>query len=239
MEKNFLSYIINKIFFFQEKFLEGKYNKKMNKLNYSNGSLYKSHMTKNATLTLSVALEKRKEKVKREIKKLVYENKENLYNLLDYVENSGNKIFFIKNASKLLKPIKEKEGLILPKKGLFALYINLLTTKKISFSSDTMLIFEKAEVSPYNLLYNFYKWYLFTRNLPGFDEKSVSKLKNLDDFDNPQIIESLSYEDIIKLRQSIDQDREAMEFTLEFMKELEGSKKAFDIIKNKDNGANI
>ena len=139
----------------------------------------------------------------------------------------------------LKKPIKEKEGLILPKKGLFALYINLLTTKKISFSSDTMLIFEKAEVSPYNLLYNFYKWYLFTRNLPGFDEKSVSKLKNLDDFDNPQIIESLSYEDIIKLRQSIDQDREAMEFTLEFMKELEGSKKAFVIIKNKDNGANI
>ena len=51
--------------------------------------------------------------------------------------------------------------------------------------------------------------------------------------------DKLTYEQIINLKHAIQRDKEASEFVLDFMKEFEGSKNAFNIMKNKDNGANI
>ena len=86
-------------------------------------------------------------------------------------------------------------------------------------------------------MYNFYKWYAYNSNLPGFDEKTLSEFKNIYNYETS--LDKLTYEQIINLKHAIQRDKEASEFVLDFMKEFEGSKNAFNIMKNKDNGANI
>ncbi len=236
--KKFILDFINKIFALQEKYLEGKYQKKMNALNFNKkDSMSKNIMTSGASLTFSVELEKNKQKVRNDVTKLAKENLDNLYNLLEYAKQRGAKFYSIKNAKKLLSLIKEEPGLIFPKKGKEALFINLLTEQKVSFKTDAIFIFEDEKLSIYSLLYEFYKWYSYKMALPGFDEESYSKVKNIDELENPETIETLSYDDIIKLKQAISRDREAMEFVMSFMKEIEGAKKAFENLK--DDGANI
>lgn len=73
--------------------------------------------------------------------------------------------------------------------------------------------------------------------MPGFDEKTLSEFKNIYNYETS--LDKLTYEQIINLKHAIQRDKEASEFVLDFMKEFEGSKNAFNIMKNKDNGANI
>lgn len=238
-KKNFFSEFINNLFSLQERYLEGKYQKKLNALNYSKDSMLKSHMVSGASLTLSSELEKSKQKIKDDVKKIAKENLDKLENLLSYAENKGTKFYRIKNARKFLKLIKEEEGLILPKKGISALYLNFLTSKKISLKTDSLFIFEDENLSAYNILYNFYKWYAYQFKLPGFEEESLSKIKNLDELEKEENLENLTYSDIMSIKQAIARDKEAMEFVLSFMKEIEGSKNAYNNLKNKDNGASL
>ena len=60
------------------------------------------------------------------------------------------------------------------------MFINLLTEQKVSFKTDAIFIFEDEKLSIYSLLYEFYKWYSYKMALPGFDEESYSKVKNID-----------------------------------------------------------
>lgn len=237
MKKSFILEFLDNLFSLQEKFLEGKYKKKMNVLNYSKDSMLKSHLSSGASLTLSGELERNKQRIKDDVKKLAKENIDNLENLLIYAKNKGASFYLIKNADKFLKPIKEEVGLIFPKKGLRALYLNLLVKRKFSFKTDVMFIFKDEKLTIYNVLYNFYKWYSYNLNLPGFKDNIQDKIKNIDEVENN--IENLDYKDIISLKQAIERDREAMEFVIEFTKEIEGSKNAYGVMKENEGGASV
>lgn len=223
MQKTILK-LINFFFKIQEKFLEKKYNTK--------NSMYKTQLTSSATLTLSGALEETKNQIKNEIKSLA---KNGLDELIKYAKENGACFYYSKNAKKILKPIDETTGIIFPKKGIKAFYLNLFFAKKISFKTNTIFIFENEKLSPYDILYNFYKWYAYNSKLPGFEDENLSEIKNLDKLENN--IEKLNYKDIMGLKQAIARDREAMQFTLDFIKENEGFKNAYN--KLKDNGANL
>lgn len=233
--KNFLEFIKN-IILNQENFGIKKHSSK--KLSFvKKDAMSKNIITSNASLTFSVELEKNKKKVREEVSKIAKENLNNLENILLYAKERGTKFYLIKNAKKLLSLIKDQPGFILPKKNFEALFINLLTEKRVSFKSNEMFIFENEKLTIYTVLYEFYKWYSYKMELPGFDEGTVLKVKNIDSLENSQSIENLSYEEIIKIKEAINRDKEAMEFVMSFMKEVEGAKNAFENLK--DDGTSI
>ncbi len=232
MFKNLVLNLINLIFDIQEKFLSKKYNVKS-----ANSNMAKSHITSGASLTIDSELSKNRQKVQNEVYELAKKNFDNFINIFEYSKKQGVNLYILNGAENLLRIIDEQQGLIFPKKGIKAFYLNLLTNKKLSAKSPVMFILDKEKLSPYNVLYNFYKWYAYNSNLPGFDEKTLIEFKNIYKYETN--LDKLTYEQIINLKHLIQRDKEAMEFTLNFMKEFEGSKKAFNIMKNKDEGANI
>ena len=231
MIKRFIAKIIEKFFIFQEKFLEKKYSRKKINLKSSN-SMSKSHITSGVNLTLNSKLEENKKNLEEKIKLLA---KENLDNLLEYTEKNGAKVYFVKNAKKLLNPIREKVGFIIPKKGFSAFYLNLFLNKKISFKTKPIFVFEREKLSGYKILYNFYLWAAYDFNMPGFNEnfkKNIEELENLD-------FSTLNYNEIMNLKDAINIEKDALKFSLSFMKELEGAKTAYSALLNKDDGINL
>ena len=231
MKKNLLQKITDKIFEIQDIFLQKKYGKT---LEYSS-SMIKNKAANGITLTLSSKLEDIRKEIYEDVKKLAKENSDNLFKLLEISKNEGAKFYILKNADILLKPISEKQGFIAPKKGFSALYLNLLTSKKFSFKSDEVFVFENEKLSPYSLIYNFYMWYSFKKGLPGFKDEALT-IKNIEKNNN---FDNLKYEEIMELKQALNRERDALKFTVEFIKEHEGSKNAYDKLKDKENGANI
>ena len=231
MKKNLLQKITDKIFEIQDIFLKKKYGKT---LEYSS-SMIKNKAANGITLTLSSKLEDIRKEIYDNVKKLAKENSDNLFKLFEISKNEGAKFYILKNADILLKPISEKQGFIAPKKGFPALYLNLLTSKTFSFKSNEIFVFENEKLSPYSLIYNFYMWYSFKKGLPGFQEEALI-IKNIEKNDN---FDNLKYEEIMELKQALNRERDALKFTVDFMKEYEGSKNAYEKLKDKENGANI
>lgn len=232
----FIEDLINYIFSLQEKILKRKYKKISLSASHS---MVKNHMQSGVELIISNELDKNRKKVRNEVEAILKENIDNINNILKYPLNFNVKTYVIKNADKFLKLIDEKEGFIFPKKGIYALYINFLTEKKISFKSEPLFIFNNDKISSYKLIYEFYIWYSYKMNLPGFEEKTREKYKNIFDYEKDEKLNELNYIDIVCLQNAIERDKDAMEFTLEFIKNLEGSKNVFNIIKKDDKGANI
>ena len=166
MFKKLFSKLINSIFDIQEKYLSKKYS-----LKSANSNMAKSHITSGASLTINSELEKNKQMVKSEVYELAKKNVDNFINIFEYSKEKGVNYYIFNNADKLLNFIGEDIGLIFPKKGLREIYINILTSKKIYFKSTILFIFDKKQLNPYKILYNFYKWYDYNSNLKGFDEK--------------------------------------------------------------------
>ena len=236
--KKILADLIKNIFGFQEKLLEKKYNGGRISLNAEH-SMVKNRISNGVNLTISGELDKNRQKVKNDVEEILKNNINNLENILDYSVEFGVKTYKIKNVDKLLKFIDEKEGFIFPEKNFKALYIHLLTDRKISFKSAPLFIFESGKISPYKLVYNFYIWYSYKTNLPGYEEKTREKYKHIFEYEKDEKLNELGYKDIIELQRAIERDKDSMEFTLQFIKTLEGSKNAFNIIKNNDDGANV
>lgn len=232
MLKNLILKLINFIFDIQEKMLSKKYN-----LKSANSNMSKNHIASGASLTLDSELSKNKQKVYNEVYELAKKNIDNFLNIFEFSKEKGANCYIFKNAEKLLKFIGEDTGLMFQQKGFKALYLNLIISKKPSFSTPVMFVFDEEKISPYSILYNFYKWYAYDSNLPGFDKETLSEFKNIYEYETN--LDKLTYEQIINLKHAIQRDKEAMDFVLKFMKELEGSKKAFDIIKNENGGANV
>lgn len=237
--KKFVLDIINKIFELQDKFLKNKYAKQSKMLGYSAGGMSKVKLTSGASLSISSELTLNKQKVEEEVRKLALENYGHFENLFIYAGDYGAKLYILPHADKFLRIIKESKGLILPKKGLNALYLNLVFRRKISLKTDVMFVFDKESINPYEALYNFYKWYSYNMDMPGFKDEDVMKVKGMFETEEDPDFKTLRYEEILSLKDAIERDREAMSFVVGFMKTMQGSKNAFDVMKEGDKGANI
>lgn len=229
MIKNFISNLIKKIFSFQEKFLENKYANK-NSILKTIGSNSKNHITSSASLTLNSKFMEDKKIFEEKVKLIA---KENYENLLNYIKTEGVEVYFIKNAKKILNFINEEEGFIFPQKNFSALYLNFLLNKKINLKTKEFFIFEDEKLSNYKLVYNFYLWMAYKSNFLVNKNKKRKTLEQLEKLD----FSKLNLDEIMLFKDEVSVEKDALKFSLNFVKEFEGSKKAYGAFKN--NGANL
>ncbi len=198
----------------------------------------KTILASNVTVTLTSETEKNKELVLNTVSEIVSGVKNNPALLLEYIKSHGTKVVKLNNADKILAFICEDEGLVCELKGLEALYINILTDSGFAFKSKPMFILRNGEIDPYYMLHQFYKWFSLYKGLPGFDYEAQKLFKTYLNSNDLKGMENLTLEQMIGLKEAIDRDNEAIDFTVNYAKSIDGSKNVLDKMKN-DGGANI
>jgi hypothetical protein len=162
------------------------------------------------------------------VKEIVQPNIQTPEKLLEYVERNGTGVYKMPNADKVLDRIYETEGFITPIKGLRALYLNFLLGRKLSFETPEMFILRDMPVNTYVLVHQFYKWYAYKMCLPGYDETTQEKFKKVWMFAQTKNIENLSYSDLASLKEAIERDIEAIDFTINLARENSAAQKMKD-----------
>lgn len=191
-----------------------------------------------AELTLNSETLKIIEQVKENVSAIVKKTECDPKKLLDYISAAKTPVYKINYADKFLNLIKEEEGLICEKKGFEALYISIITGQGIKFYTEPMFVMRSGVIDKFYMLHNFYRWYSLKSGLAGFEYNTQKYFKKLLYSNSDDFIKHFSMESIISIKEAIQRDNEASSFVLNYTKELEGSKKVLDKIKN-DGGANI
>lgn len=210
-----------------------------------NGSLKKSYNNKTSKtiisptehMTLTLQTEKNRELVRKNVEDIVKNCNNDPNKLIEYINAANTKVYKIKNAKKFLKAIGEEEGLVCELKGLKALYLNLMTSNKFSFSTKPMLVFNTGDIDPYYMLHQFYKWYSLKMNLPGFDTKTQENFKKYMKNVNDTSLNKLSIEETLELTEAVARDKEATDFALSYLQKTEGAQNAHK--KMTEGGANV
>ena len=152
--------------------------------------------------------------------------------LIEYIKGAKTPVYILKNT-KFLENIKEEQGLITPKTGLCALYLNLILNKKISLKTSEMFIISE-NFSSYLFVYEFYKWYCYKTGTKGYEQATQDKYKNIFAINKDE----LTFDEIIELKTAIKRDIEAIEFVKNYSLKHQQSKKVFGNLKQ-GNCANI
>jgi len=189
-------------------------------------------------VTLNSETEKLINLVKENVSAIVKKTNCNPYELLNYIKAANTPVYKLNNADKFLNLIKEEEGLIYEKEGFEALYLSIITGRGLSLKTPPMFVMRDGVIDKYYMLHNFYRWFSIKSGLPGFEANIQKKFKKFLLEDSDKFINSFTMEDIISLKEAIARDQEATEFVLNYTKEIDGSKKVLDKIKN-DGGADI
>lgn len=158
--------------------------------------------------------------------------------ILGYVRAAKTPIFRVDNADKFLNLIKEEEGFICEKQGIEALYLSIITGQGFKLKTGAMFLMRNGIIDKFYLLHHFYRWYSYKSGLPGFDYNAQKYLKKFLFENSEKFIKMLSMEKIMSLKEAVARDQEATNFVVDYVKEIEGSKKVLDKIKN-DGGANV
>ncbi len=228
------------IFKYQEKYYAKKYKKHLQNVRYSStNSTSKTHVQAGIKLTLNAKTEQIKQKLDKEVKEIVTKNIKDPEELLKYIQENGTKVYRIPYAEKLLKLAGEEVGFITPIKGPNALLLNLVLEKRISFKTKPMFVFDTSPVNIYTMAHQFHRWYGHKMQLPGFDDEAQEKFKKIWEYEIDANVQTLSYEEILSLKEAVRRDIEAIDFVTKLAKESEGAKKVFENIKNKDNNTNV
>lgn len=226
----------------QKKFYTNKTIKVRN-ISYSE-STSKTVMNGSCTLKLTSKTELAKAKVDMNAKNIVKQFIKTPEKLLEFVESKGTKVYKMNFADKILNLIGEQEGFVTPQQGIKALFLSLVirlfadSEIKISLKTQELFLLRNLPVNIYIMANQFYKWYGFRMNLPGYDAKSQAKFKKLFKSVKDIDIERLTPMDILAIKEAIARDKESIDFVLGLTKEYEGAEKALNKIKNKE-GANI
>lgn len=210
------------------KTIKPRFTNKTSKTIYGSGS----------RLILDTQTQKLGEFVNMNVKSILNKTKGDVNKLIEYVKTMKTPVYRIDKADKRLSLIHEEEGLIFEQKGVKALYLSLITGRGISFKTPPMFVLKKEPPEKLTMLYNFYLWFAMKSDMPGFDYKAQQKFKKFFANSSQQMINKLTMEDILMLKEAIARDKEATAFALEYSKATEASKKVLDKIKN-EGGANI
>lgn len=191
-----------------------------------------------ADLILNSETLKLVDEVKENVSSIVKKTNCNPDELLAYVKAAKTPVYKIANADKILNLIKEEEGLIYEKHGIEAFYLSMVTGRGISFKTPAMFVLRDGMIDKFYMLHNFYRWYSLKSGLPGFEPNVQQNFKTFLFDNSDDAMKRFSMEEIISLKEAIARDQEATAFVLEYTKQVDGSKKVIDKIKN-DGGANI
>lgn len=227
--RKLLRLILNQIFKIQEKNVPKMPAKTL--YSYSNGTS-SSHITSFATVSFDIKTKEKMLKLKSAVRAIVKKNIKTPEKLLEYVEKSGTKVIKRFNADKILAIVGEQEGFITPKSGFEALYLNLVLMGKFSFNTKEMFVLRDLPVNIYIMSHQFHKWYAYKLKLPGYDEKTQENFKKVFEFADAQKVKTLSYADVMSLKEAVRRDLDAIDFVLELSREQEGAQKGLEKIKN-------
>ena len=224
-------------------FLSRKEKSLQNKLKNTTKRSYTNKTSKKvlghaADLTINSETLKLIDDVKNNVYSIVKKTNCSPTELLDYVRAAKTKVYKIANADKILNLIKEEEGFICEKEGLEALYLSIVTGQGFKLKTEPMFLLRDGEIDKFYMLHHFYRWYACKSGLAGFECNVQKNFKRFLYDDSDKFVKSLSMEMIISLKEAIARDQEATAFVIDYTKEVEGSKKVIDKIKN-DGGANV
>ena len=231
-----MSFFKNIVYFIlsvQEKMLTKSLSKT---LGIKTASKRKTHYSSGCLLTLDALAESDKQKMEEELELILKAANYNPVEVLKYVNVHGTNIYYIDNA-KSLHSIGENEGFIYPQKGIKAIYLSLLTTRKFSPETKEMFILAKGEINKYYFIYHFYNWYAYKHNIAGIDSDTQNLLTKYLYDSSDEEINKLQLADIYRLKDAIKQDKAAIEFVFKLCQKYESSKKALE--KLKDTGASL
>lgn len=164
-------------------------------------------------------------KINSDLNKIIKSFKSN-DDIINYLKKHNIKVYKVPFAQKVLNLINENQGFILENSGFCGLFINLITDYKFSFNSKRMFIIDKNNYDFYDFLHQFYLWYscdtfLNKQTAANKSKKNFNKIYNsLDD----NSINSLSYEEILELKDLIFQDIEAIKFVVQASEKIDGAK---------------
>jgi len=228
--------IINAILAFQKKFLKWYYDFKYAK--YTKKSSSKTYVTAGETLYLNAQEKLDAKEVVENAKSVFKENLNEPEKIFDYIKSQGTSIFRLKKATTMLWFVGQEEGFIPPQKSLKALalgiLINIFSKDKIElgFKTQGMFVFRDTDLNPYFLAYQLYHWMAYSKNLSGYDEKTVKQFKNIFALENDIMArKSLSIEELVSLRESIAREVAAIDMVVTLAREISGAKKASDKLK--------
>ena len=136
----------------QEKFLTAKLNRT---IGIKNKSKRKNFYINGCSLTLDSMATSDKDKMEQEISLILKTYNYEPKFLLEYIQNQGTDVFYIDNANDLYS-IGENEGFIYPQKGCKAIYLSLLTEKKLKLKTDAEFIVSKGEINKFYFIYYHY-----------------------------------------------------------------------------------
>ncbi len=143
--------------------------------------------------------------------------------ILNYIISKDTPVCQIKDAPQKLKKLGLEEGLIFELSGFQALQLNLMLKAGFRFSTIPLFVLDKKPVAPFTVFHDFYKWYSYKKNLPGFDRES-QRLFRLS-LINPNAINmsKLTLDQLAGLQEAIKRDQEATDFTIAIIKEQEAA----------------
>jgi len=194
-----------------------------NKFQKSTNSTSKMIMSGTETLVLNSQTQKLIQDVQNQISDMYKRFDYDCIKLLNYAVAKGTPVIKLKDAATKLQKLGLEEGLIFELDGLQALKFNLTIKAGFSFSTIPMFVFEDAPLAPFSVLHQFYKWYSYSKNLPGFD-KTSQKLFRMS-LTNSLNMSKLNLNELAGLKEAIHRDQEATNYTLALIKEQEAAKK--------------
>lgn len=218
--------IIYNILKIQEGFLKYRLAKT---IGVKNTSKKKRHYFSGCTIDLSTLAENEKQRLEDEISLILKKCDYSPEEILKYIELQGTKVFYLKNASKILNPIGENEGFLYPAKGSKALYLGAGILQKFTLKTPEMFVLSKGNINKYYFMYHFYNWFAFKNNISGLDTESQELLKKY--LFETADTKSLQLADIYKLKDAIRQDKAAIEFVIKLCRNYDGTKQALEKMK--------
>lgn len=229
--RKFIDKLSIRIFDFIYKNQEKKHKKRMEKLLKGKVCGKKIITTNGATLSIKDKLYEKDKTNQEKIENIIEKYINQPEKFFDFIKGAKTPIYKIKNAPKILARINEQEGFILPKKGIKALYLNLILNKKINFKTTEMFVLRNGELNTYAFLYQFYNWYCYKMRLSGFEDDTQENFKNVFEICETDKINLLTYEEILNLKSAIKRDIEAIDFVKKMAQKFSMSKKSLEKIK--------
>lgn len=228
--------IINSILAFQKKVLAWYYDFKYAK--YTPQSSSKTYVTSGETLYLNAQEKLDAKEVIENAKSVFKENLNEPKKIFEYIESKGTRVIKLKKATTILWFAGQEEGFIPPQKNLNALtlglLINIFSSDKIELGLQTqgIFVFRDTDLNPYFLAYQLYHWMAYSKNLSGYDSRTVKQFKNIFNLEHDIMArKSLSIEEILSLRESIAREVAAIDMVVALAREISGAKKASDKLK--------
>ncbi len=233
---NFADKIINLFLFINKKILENKYRVKLDANTSCKVGSTKKIFLGDEALEITAQTLSNRDKMNDKVSKIVRKNIKTPEKLLDFIQKNGTHVYKIKNADVILNVIKEEEGFITELKGIKALYLNFvlqfICNKKISikFHLPACFVLRDLPVDAYYMSHQFYKWFGYKMQLPGYDYKTQENFKTTFKTLANQDISKLSLEEIVSVKEAINRDKEAIDFVLNLCKETSASKRVLNQI---------